>query len=200
MGTTGFTRIFGTSDNVETGYKNIHSIPLLGLDRSEHTLEGYKGKNILFVTICPASALFLPQLEELATLAGHLKARNIQVVGLATNSFEGKGSTFDQLSTLNLPFPVFPSVELNGPYTHPLIKYLKRRSSLYDQKLLRGNKIRQETGKFLVQDLPPSLASPFKQEGVDYYGSEVSLTAILQGFDQRMLQRAQENAAPPAAK
>lgn len=50
-------------------------------------------------------------------------------------------------------FKVYQKVELNGEYTHPLYKYLKRNTpELYNSQLANGNNIREDFCKFLISE------------------------------------------------
>ncbi len=112
MGNSSFTAILNPGEPVETRFKSVHEIPLLTLDRNEETLEKYKGKKLLFVILTPGSVFFENSLKDIHAQKSVLAQRGIQIIGLATNTFEGKGVSFDELKKLNLDFPVYPWVEL----------------------------------------------------------------------------------------
>ena len=43
-------------------------------------------------------------------------------------------------------------MELNGRFAHPVVKFLKKRSSLYDSDLLTARPITQQMAKFLLDE------------------------------------------------
>ena len=50
----------------------------------------------------------------------------------------------------NAGFPMFAKVKVNGPDAHPLFKYLRRNSALYDEASGTCRQIPWNFGKFLV--------------------------------------------------
>lgn len=65
---------------------------------------------------------------------------------------------------------ILQKVEVNGRYTHPVYKYLKRNTpQLYDKDLCRGRLIREDFCKFLIDKdgLP-----------IKYYSKNVTINEI----------------------
>ena len=169
MGNSGLVRFFNPGDVVETQYNSIYEIPLMTLDRTEETLEKYKGKKLLFLVFAPRSILLETELKQIEVLRNHLAANGTQVIGISTNAFQGKTMSFEELKKFDLGFPVYPAVELNGSHSHPLMRYLKRRSPLYNKKLLFGRPIMQEISKFYYDG---------KQDSVEFFGTDTTVGQI----------------------
>ena len=86
--------------------------------------------------------------------------------------------------------PLLTQIELNGENSSPIIKYLKKRSSLYSKKLISGSDLRSEAGKFYYDEgISASTAR--------YYGNEVTLSSIVKDITANPikvdLQREQPN-------
>ena len=171
MGNKGLSRLVSTGESVETKYFSPYDIPLLTLDRKEETLAKYEGKNILFVMVTPKSPFFNSQIQDLKQAQAVLEKTSVQVVGLASNSFNTKGATFDDLKKIDSPFPIFPWVEANGDQAHPMMKYLKRHSSLYNSKLQKGQRLTQDSAKFFFDA---------KTGKTNYFTNDVPVGRILQ--------------------
>ena len=90
MGNSGIARLFNPGEVVETPYSSLYEIPLLTLDRKEETLEKYKGKKLFFLVFAPGSVLLETEVKQLEVLKSHLEKTGTQVIGLSTNTVEGK--------------------------------------------------------------------------------------------------------------
>ncbi len=50
---------------------------------------------------------------------------------------------------MQINFPIFAKLDVNGKYTDYIYRYLKRNSSLFDQKLMTTNKIQNDYSKVI---------------------------------------------------
>ena|SRR3990167_1106233 len=171
MGNKGISRLLSVGESVETKYFNPYEIPLLTLDRTEDTLAKYQGKDLLFVMVTPKSPFFNAQMQDLKQSQAVLEKRGIQVIGLASNSFNTRGADFEDLKKLDSSFPIFPWVEANGDYAHPIMKYLKKNTNLYNSKMQKGSRLTQDTAKFFYNT---------KTGQTSYFTNDATVGKILQ--------------------
>jgi glutathione peroxidase len=113
-------------------------------------LADYKGKVLLIVNTASECG-FTPQYQGLQELYARYKDRGFEVLGFPCDQFghQEPGSdkeiqTFCE-TNYGISFPLFAKIEVNGPNTHPVYKFLK------DEKggLLTDN-IKWNFTKFLV--------------------------------------------------
>jgi glutathione peroxidase len=115
------------------------------------SLEAYAGQVRLIVNTASKCG-FTPQYAGLEKLHEEFGARGLAVLGFPCNQFRGQEpgdaaeiATFCSL-TYAVAFPMFAKVEVNGPGTHPLFKYLKHAA----KGLLGSEAIKWNFTKFLV--------------------------------------------------
>ncbi|KAL6059949.1 Glutathione peroxidase [Balamuthia mandrillaris] len=114
------------------GANSIYDFTVLDMDRQPVDLAQYKGKVLVIVNVaslCGATNCHYTQLEQLYQ---KYKDQGLVVLGFPCNQFgkQEPGSNEDIKLFLKdfeppVTFPVFDKVEVNGPSTHPLFKYLK---------------------------------------------------------------------------
>jgi glutathione peroxidase len=113
-------------------------------------MSAYKGKVILVVNTATQCGL-TPQFGGLERLYETYKDRGLAILGFPCNQFGGQepltNDSMEQTCKLNygVTFPLFEKIEVNGPQTHPVFKYLK--SQLGG---LFGSKIKWNFTKFLL--------------------------------------------------
>ena len=129
----------------------IYDIPLRTLDGEPTTLAPYRGKVLLIVNVASRCGL-TPQYEGLEKLHRELSPRGFSVLGFPCNqfAFQEPGSseeikTFCSM-TYGVTFPIFEKVKVNGFFTHPLYRKLKRAHRTF----LFWGTIRWNFTKFLV--------------------------------------------------
>jgi glutathione peroxidase len=113
-------------------------------------MSDYKGKVILIVNTATQCGL-TPQFEGLERLYETYKDRGLVILGFPCNQFGGQepltNDNMEQTCKLNygVTFPLFEKIEVNGPQTHPVFKYLKSKLGG-----LFGSKIKWNFTKFLL--------------------------------------------------
>ncbi|CAD8120297.1 unnamed protein product [Paramecium sonneborni] len=143
MGNSGIRKLWFLDSPVETPYKSIYEIDVININKSEESLSQYKGQKIIIVNV----AIDSPELND---QLNYLKSLPYQV--LLFPKYDNK-YTYQQIANKLQGFKVFQKVELNGQYTHPLYKFLKRQTpQLYDEKLANGRQIKQDFCKFLISE------------------------------------------------
>ncbi|WP_027085029.1 glutathione peroxidase [Cohnella panacarvi] len=110
------------------------------------TLEAYKNKALLIVNTASQCGL-TPQYAELQQLHERYGDKGLSIVGFPCNQFgeqePGSAEEIAEFCSLNygVTFPVLAKIEVNGPGSHPLYRYLTD---------LTGEEIRWNFTKFLV--------------------------------------------------
>jgi len=116
----------------------------------EVPLDKYAGKVLLVVNTATKCGL-APQFEGLEKLYQSYKDRGLVVLGFPCNQFAGQepesNETMVETCKVNfgVTFPLFEKIEVNGPGTHPLFRYLKNKLGGFF-----GRKIKWNFTKFLV--------------------------------------------------
>jgi glutathione peroxidase len=114
------------------------------------SLADYKGKTLLIVNTATKCGL-APQFEGLESLYQSYRSRGFVVLGFPCNQFSQQepepNETMEQTCQLNfgVTFPLFEKIDVNGPGTHPLFKFLKSKLGG-----LFGRRIKWNFTKFLV--------------------------------------------------
>ncbi|MCX6130340.1 MAG: glutathione peroxidase [Proteobacteria bacterium] len=103
------------------------------------TLKPYANKVLLVVNVASACGL-TPQYKGLQELYSELKGRGFEVLGFPCNQFgaqePGTEAEIKEFCSLrfDVSFPMFAKIDVNGPGTHPLYKYMKEKKSNKDDK------------------------------------------------------------------
>ncbi|MCB0394491.1 MAG: glutathione peroxidase [Bdellovibrionales bacterium] len=135
----------------EIKVSSIYDIEAKTINGENTRLDVFKGKVLLIVNVASKCG-FTYQYEGLEKLYEKYKDRGLVILGFPCNQFgsqepgsEEEIKTFCKL-TYGVSFPMFAKVDVNGPDTHPLYKFLK------DQKpgLLGTEGIKWNFTKFLV--------------------------------------------------
>jgi glutathione peroxidase len=108
---------------------DLFQIPLRTIDGGMTTLNAFRGKALLIVNVASRCG-FTPQYEGLDALYRRHKDR-VVVLGFPCNQFghqePGDDAQIREFcsTTYNVSFPLFAKIDVNGPNTHPLYRYLK---------------------------------------------------------------------------
>ena len=113
-------------------------------------MSDYRGKVVLVVN--PATECGLtPQFAGLERLYQQYKDAGLVVLGFPCNQFGHQeplaNDVMEQTCKLNhgVTFPLFEKIEVNGPHTHPVFRYLKKRLGAFF-----GRRIKWNFTKFLI--------------------------------------------------
>lgn len=82
--------------SVETKYHNLWDINLLDYDRSLTNLSEFKGKKLLFMTFASDNVRNTSFMDMLKESKEALAEKNIQVIGLPTNTNRKERKTFKE--------------------------------------------------------------------------------------------------------
>jgi glutathione peroxidase len=100
------------------------------LGGEEQNLAAYRGKVLLIVNVASRCG-FTPQYEGLEALYRRLGDRGLVVLGFPCNQFghqePGDAAEIQRFCSVSygVSFPMFAKIEVNGPNTHPLYRFLK---------------------------------------------------------------------------
>lgn len=152
------------------------SAPLL--NGSIVSLKQFEGKVLLIVNTASRCG-FTPQYAGLEGLYRTFKGRGFEVLGFPCNQFgrqePGSAQEIQSFCTTNyqVTFPMFTRIDVNGPKTHPLFRFLKEKNP-GRYVLFCGSRIKWNFTKFLVarngnvvQRFGPSIAPDRLADSID---------------------------------
>lgn len=120
------------------------------LQGKEVTMDQFKGKVVMVVNTASQCGL-TPQYEGLEELYQKYKDKGLVILGFPCNQFgnqepgDAKDIQEGCLINYGVSFPVFEKIEVNGPNTHPIFKYLKSELGGF-----LGSRIKWNFTKFLI--------------------------------------------------
>lgn len=114
------------------------------------SFSGYKGKVILLVNTATQCGL-TPQFEGLERLYLRFRDKGFVVLGFPCNQFGSQepvaNEHMEETCRVNhgVTFPLFEKIDVNGPNTHPVFLFLKRKLGGF-----LGSRIKWNFTKFLI--------------------------------------------------
>lgn len=131
--------------------ESIYDFRVQDIKGNEHDMAEYQGKVLLIVNTASKCG-FTPQFEGLQSMYRDLGERGLAVLGFPCNQFMNQDPADDeaisQFCSLNygVDFPMFAKIEVNGPGTHPLYRFLKSEA----RGVMGSEKVKWNFTKFLV--------------------------------------------------
>lgn len=128
----------------------IYDFSATSLNGADVGLENYAGKVVLVVNTASKCGL-TPQYQGLEELYKTYASRGFVILGFPCNQFgnqePGSADEIGHFCQVNygVSFPMFAKIDVNGPDTHPLFRFLKKA-----KPGLMGQAIRWNFTKFLV--------------------------------------------------
>lgn len=107
------------------------NLKLTDIDKKTVNLSDFKGKVVLIVNVASKCG-FTPQYEGLEKLYKKYKSQGFEIFAFPCNQFgnqePGSNEEIKNFCTTkyNVSFKLFDKIEVNGPNTHPLYKFLKQ--------------------------------------------------------------------------
>lgn len=107
------------------------NLKLTDIDKKTVNLSDFKGKVVLIVNVASKCG-FTPQYEGLEKLYKKYKSQGFEILAFPCNQFgnqePGSNEEIKNFCTTkyNVNFKLFDKIEVNGPNTHPLYKFLKQ--------------------------------------------------------------------------
>lgn len=123
--------LFNTLNGKEMN-QSIYSLnlTLIDIDKKQVKLSDFKGKVLLIVNVASKCG-FTPQYQGLEKLYRKYKDKGFEILAFPCNQFgnqePGTNEEIKEFCTTNynVTFRLFDKIEVNGPNTHPLYKFLK---------------------------------------------------------------------------
>jgi glutathione peroxidase len=131
--------------------KTIYDFSYTSITGKEIQLEKYRDHVILIVNTASKCG-FTPQFDGLERLYTRYKDRKFIVIGFPCNQFQnqdpGTDKEIQDFCKINygVTFPLSAKIDVNGPDTHPVYKYLKSQSP----GILGTKRIKWNFTKFLI--------------------------------------------------
>lgn len=113
-------------------------------------MSDFRGKVVLVVNTATKCGL-APQFEDLQRLHEKYRNKGLVILGFPCNQFRSQepesNTTMAETCKVNfgVTFPLLEKIEVNGPHTHPVFKFLKSRLGG-----LFGSRIKWNFTKFLI--------------------------------------------------
>ena len=181
MGTTGINRIFFPMDYVDTPYDHLHQFSVMDLNKNKVDLSNIcKGKYSLVVNLASENKNSRQMLENLNKLKSDFKEKNFEILGFPSNQFMNERGNYEILRKeyKDVNFPIFSKVEINGEYIHPVFKFVKRKSILYDFVMQGGKNIKNDFSLFLFSEEGNKVVKYF-EKAPDYEELKSSIDKIM---------------------
>lgn len=130
---------------------NLYEFAADRIDGNTQRLDDYEGKVVLIVNVASKCGL-TPQYDGLEQLWRTYRDRGLVVLGFPCNQFaEQEPGTPEEIAafcslTYDVTFPLFARIDVNGPDTHPLYRWLKAA----EPGILGTEDIKWNFTKFLV--------------------------------------------------
>ena len=111
--------------------ETVYSFSAPLLDGRAVSLKEFRGQVLLIVNTASQCG-FTPQYAGLERLYRAYRHRGFAVLGFPCNQFAGQEpGTSDEIGAFcdknyGISFPLFAKIEVNGPQTHPLYRFLKK--------------------------------------------------------------------------
>ena len=128
----------------------LYEFESTNIDGQKVPLKDYENKLVLVVNVASACGL-TPHYEGLQSLYHEYKDQGLEILGFPCNQFGAQepGSE-EEIKTFcttkfNVTFPMFAKIDVNGPETAPLYKWLKE-----EQAGSEGAEIEWNFAKFLI--------------------------------------------------
>jgi glutathione peroxidase len=134
--------------------QSVYAFSAALLDGRTMNLEEFRGRALLIVNTASRCG-FTPQYAGLEFLYRAYRHRGFEVLGFPSNQFGGQepgtAAEIAEFCAINygVSFPLFAKINVNGPYAHPLYRFLKKEKPGLLGIFGAGN-IRWNFTKFLV--------------------------------------------------
>lgn len=132
--------------------KSIHDFTVKDIDEKEVPLSKYKGKVLLVVNVASKCGLTTGNYTELSNIYEKYKAQGFEILAFPCNQFGGQepGNNTQikefACTRFKAEFPIFDKVDVNGPNTAPVYKFLKSSKGTG----LFGDGVKWNFEKFLI--------------------------------------------------
>ncbi|KAK8660846.1 hypothetical protein V6N13_051754 [Hibiscus sabdariffa] len=151
--------------------KTLYDYTVKDIDGKDTPLSKFKGKVLLIVNVASKCGLTTSNYSELSHIYDKYKNQGFEILAFPCNQFGGQepGSN-DQIkkfacTRFKAEFPIFDKVDVNGPNTAPVYKFLKSSAGGFFGDLVKWNfeKFLVDKNGKVVERYPPT-TSPFQIE------------------------------------
>lgn len=129
---------------------NFYDFEAISLQGKNVKMSDYSGKAVLVVNTASKCGL-TPQYEGLEALYKEYKDQGLEILGFPCNQFgaqePGSADEIGEFCQVNygVSFKMFEKIDVNGPNTHPIFKFLKE-----EKGGILGDDIKWNFTKFLI--------------------------------------------------
>lgn len=138
---------------------SLWDITVFDIDGHEMKLSEFKNhKALIIVNVASKCELTRSQYKGLVTLHEKYRDQGLEILAFPCNQFWGQENKCELdikafvTKKFNAKFKLFSKIEVNGPHCHPLYKYLRAESKLYDNAKKTYQEIPWNFTKFLVNN------------------------------------------------
>ncbi|XP_068652058.1 probable phospholipid hydroperoxide glutathione peroxidase [Aristolochia californica] len=151
--------------------KSVHEFTVKDIDGKEASLSKFKGKVLLIVNVASRCGLTSSNYSELTHIYEKYKSQGFEILAFPCNQFGGQepGSNAEikqfACTRFKTEFPIFDKVDVNGPNTAPIYKFLKSSAGGFLGDVIKWNfeKFLVDKNGKVVERYPPT-TSPFQIE------------------------------------
>ncbi|CAA0397180.1 unnamed protein product [Arabidopsis thaliana] len=151
--------------------KSVHDFTVKDIDGNDVSLDKFKGKPLLIVNVASRCGLTSSNYSELSQLYEKYKNQGFEILAFPCNQFGGQepGSNPEikqfACTRFKAEFPIFDKVDVNGPSTAPIYKFLKSNAGGFLGDIIKWNfeKFLVDKKGKVVERYPPT-TSPFQIE------------------------------------
>ncbi|KAK3128569.1 hypothetical protein QOZ80_6BG0463560 [Eleusine coracana subsp. coracana] len=151
--------------------KSIYDFTVKDIDGNGVSLSKFKGKVALIVNVASQCGLTTSNYTELSHLYEKYKTQGFEILAFPCNQFgaqePGSNPQIKQFACTRFKaeFPIFDKVDVNGPNTAPIYKFLKSSAGGFLGDLVKWNfeKFLVDKNGKVVERYPPT-TSPFQIE------------------------------------
>ncbi|KAG9455911.1 hypothetical protein H6P81_000419 [Aristolochia fimbriata] len=151
--------------------KSVHEFTVKDIDAKDVSLSKFKGKVLLIVNVASRCGLTSSNYSELTHIYEKYKTQGFEILAFPCNQFGGQepGSNGEikqfACTRFKAEFPIFDKVDVNGPNTAPIYKFLKSSAGGFLGDVVKWNfeKFLVDKNGKVVERYPPT-TSPFQIE------------------------------------
>ncbi|EMS49405.1 Phospholipid hydroperoxide glutathione peroxidase 1, chloroplastic [Triticum urartu] len=148
------------------------------IDGKNVSLSKFKGKALLIVNVASQCGLTTANYTELSHLYEKYKTQGFEILAFPCNQFgfqePGSNTQIKQFACTRFKaeFPIFDKVDVNGPFTAPIYKFLKSSAGGFLGDIVKWNfeKFLVDKNGKVVERYPPT-TSPFQIETFPNFGT-----------------------------
>jgi glutathione peroxidase len=130
--------------NRKTEMGDFYSLSAISMAKKDISFEEYKDKVVVVVNTASKCG-FTPQYAGLEKLYKKYKDKGLVILGFPCNQFAnqepGDEKTIQETCLINygVSFPMFSKIKVNGPGTHPVFVWLKKRFGGFGSRRIKWN-------------------------------------------------------------